>query len=222
MKYSTTIRITIAGALLTISSIIFAPGAHAHAQLLSATPSVDSELAKAPSKVGIVFNEPVRAEVGAVQLMSAAGKVVAKSTKVSTTAAVTLSTPKLTKGRYVLRWKVVSADGHPIVSSYAFAVNTPTPKAPPLKITLKDKIGSVSLTLSGDAVGVRTATIADKPLDGTLEWRHALYGAQQIWTLKDARSSGMLPAAGTWEITARIRVSQFEERVLTGKIVLRA
>lgn len=210
-------------ALVAALLVLAAAPAHAHSQLEAATPAIDAELKLSPRSVSLVFNEPVTVAAKGVQLLDAKGKQIAASGAASS-ATVKFATPKLAPGRYVLRWRVTSADTHIIVASYAFSVNTPTQKAKPAKFTLTDSTGKAIATVDGNGPGLRSVNVAITGLEGTLELKHPLFGAPMLWNLTPAGSSmnatGMIPAAGTWTVTARVRTGQFDERVVVGKLVI--
>lgn len=211
-------------ALVAAMLVLAAAPAYAHSQLESATPAIDAELKLAPRSVSLVFNEAVTVAAKGVQLLDAKGKQIAASGAVSS-ATVKFTTPKLAPGRYVVRWRVTSADAHVIVASYAFSVSTSTPKAKPAKFTLADTTGKVVSTVDGNGPGLRSVNVAVTGLEGTLELKHPLFGAPMLWNLNPSGSSmtatGMIPTAGTWTVTARVRTGQFDERVVVGKLVIR-
>lgn len=99
------------------------PSAWAHAQLLSSHPAEDQLLDAAPSRVELVFNEPVTPLVlklfhpdGRAEELQGAGG----------TATVVVLLPPLSHGTTALSWRVVSADGHPIGGSLLFSVGART------------------------------------------------------------------------------------------------
>jgi methionine-rich copper-binding protein CopC len=199
--------------------------AHAHAQLTTTSPALSSIVKVAPRQISVSFNEPVTVAAGGVQLLNSTGTILSKSAAESGPT-ITMTAPKLRNGRYVVRWRIVSADGHPVTASYSFAVGTPTPAAKPLSGYLSDRTGDITFNLNGNRAGVRTAVVGLKGVEGTLEWKHPKFGAPMVWDLTatgNAMSAvGMIPAAGTWTVTARVRVGEFEERILIGKIEVKA
>jgi methionine-rich copper-binding protein CopC len=213
--------IAIATAVLAFTSVT--TPAYAHSQLETASPAINAELKIAPKSVTLVFNEPVVVAARGVQLLDAKGKQLAASGAVNA-AVVKFTIPKLKAGRYVLRWRVVSADSHVIVASYAFAVATPTKKAKPANVKLTDSNAAVNATFDGNGPGLRNVSVALRGVEGVLELKNPLFGAPMLWTLTSSGETmvakGMLPSAGTWTITARVRVGQFDERVVVGKLVV--
>ncbi len=98
----------------------------AHASLISSEPSDGAMLAHAPARVVLRFNEPVSPL--ALSLIGADGVRNAVEGQ-STGSDVTVDRlPSLANGNYVLSWRVVSDDGHPIAGSILFSVG-PTSEA---------------------------------------------------------------------------------------------
>ncbi len=99
----------------------------AHAQLLAASPADGVLLAAAPPAVELRFNEPVAPL--ATRLVAPDGGAIDLAAQGGTTVTVTL--PALVAdGTYVLSYRVVSADGHPVGGALVFSVGTVTGAAP--------------------------------------------------------------------------------------------
>ncbi len=122
--------------LLLLASALWAPPASAHTRLLEVTPAEGSVLATAPGTVELRFNEPVTVVESAFALYDSAGRhtVDGLPSMVEVTSrdqVVTATLPaELVRGSYLLSWRVVSADGHPIGGATGFAVGEPS--APPV------------------------------------------------------------------------------------------
>ena len=109
--------------LVLLMALAVAPRpALAHAVLLDTEPQADAVLDATPASIQLRFNEPVQPVV--FRLLDAAG-----NTLVDTDAAravdsrVELPTGgDLPEGGYIVTWRVVSADSHPIGGSFRFAV----------------------------------------------------------------------------------------------------
>ena len=122
------------GALSTASILLLlwsgSPAA-AHAQLIGSTPAADEVLDTAPSEVELEFNEEL-IETGSTLLVidsegenRAAGDVVLDGRFVRAEVA-----SDLPDGSYEIRWRVVSADGHPINGRIPFSVGAPGDPVP--------------------------------------------------------------------------------------------
>ena len=99
--------------------------AAAHARLESSVPSSGAELDEAPSEVVLDFSEPVELGLGEVTLSRA------DSTPIEIGHAnqpdgspdmVTAALPALDDGVYVVSYRVISADGHPISGDIVFRI----------------------------------------------------------------------------------------------------
>lgn len=120
-------RLGVLGLATAVLGILLALGtsvgpAHAHAELLGASPEDGSVLGAAPEVVELRFNEPVQLVEGAARLFPGDGTpVVLDARTVDTT--VTVSLPAgLGDGAYTLAYRVVSADGHPVGGAITFRV----------------------------------------------------------------------------------------------------
>lgn len=114
----------LAGLLAGVVAAVLAPApAGAHAVLLGTTPADGQVLAAQPAAVELLFNEPVR--VTAVEVLDAAGMPLDTPARpVDTTVRAELPAG-LAAGTYVVNWRVVSADGHPISGAFTFSVGAP-------------------------------------------------------------------------------------------------
>lgn len=99
--------------------------AHAHAELMHSTPEPNQRLDKSPKELELRFNE----NVGPVffKVLDQAGKAVGDAAPIRADGN-SIHLPlrsALTKGTYVVTYRVISADTHPSGGSYAFAVGEP-------------------------------------------------------------------------------------------------
>ncbi|MCU1377213.1 MAG: copper resistance protein CopC [Acidimicrobiales bacterium] len=96
--------------------VALAAPASAHAQLVSTSPAAGAVLDSAPSTATVRFNEGVQVKPDGLQLHDAAGRRVdgAKVSSLDGGRTLRLPLPALGKGGYVLTWRVVSDDGHPV------------------------------------------------------------------------------------------------------------
>ena len=120
----------IGGALLLMTA---APVAFAHAQLLRATPADGAVLATPPEQIELEFSESVRLVDDAVRLFLTDSPTTTPVTldAVVRDGLVTAPLPGgLPDGVYVLDYRVVSADGHPVSGAIGFRVGTGDPPTP--------------------------------------------------------------------------------------------
>jgi copper transport protein len=104
--------------------------AFAHASLVASDPANDAVLARAPTQLTLTFNEPVEpvnvriVGVGGVSLVSGIARDGAR---------LVFHPPQtLQDGAYVVSWRVISADGHPVGGALTFFVGNKTTAAPEL------------------------------------------------------------------------------------------
>ena len=104
--------------------------AHAHSTLLEMEPAEDVVTQEPPSEITLRFNEPVEHDLALVTVYDwnadpvFTGNPDNNDTERSPSLEFTL--PELEEGTYTVKWNVVSADGHPVDGSYAFAVGEAT------------------------------------------------------------------------------------------------
>ncbi|MEO8837874.1 MAG: CopD family protein [Herbaspirillum sp.] len=98
-----------------------ASSAYAHASLLETQPSDGAVLNQAPAIVVLRFNEPVAPLV--FKLVFPNASILVLKQVISTADGIKLSLPhSIAHGSYLLSWRVVSADGHPVGGTIAYAV----------------------------------------------------------------------------------------------------
>ena len=96
--------------------------ASAHATLISTDPDEGEVLTTAPDEVTFTFDEPVTLAADGVQVFDATGAPVASESSGRDTVITTDLPDVLDDGTYVVVWRAVSADGHPIAGSLSFSV----------------------------------------------------------------------------------------------------
>lgn len=119
-------RLVLAAALALVVSVLLAGPASAHATLISSDPTEGSVLATAPSEVIFTFDEPVRSTTGSVRLFDAAGTELDSEAKTLDTRLVVDLPGDLGEGTFIVAWRVVSSDGHPIGGALTFSIGTPS------------------------------------------------------------------------------------------------
>jgi methionine-rich copper-binding protein CopC len=95
--------------------------AHAHAHLVKASPAANS-VGPAPRALNLRFNETLEPRYSGASVMTAGGKTVAASARVSAKAMDVTPKAPLARGSYMVMWHVVSADGHRMKGQYNFTV----------------------------------------------------------------------------------------------------
>jgi copper transport protein len=143
-----------------------APGAHA--TLVSSEPAANSRLTASPSRIRLVFSEPVEGHLARVTLVPASGQPRRLSADADPrdVNAVIAIIDSISPGGYRVNWRVVSADGHPVDGTFTF--------------TLAD---SALGTTGGPPVPEPPAVEPDPGPQATMEddtWGPSLYGAPLI------------------------------------------
>ena len=101
--------------------------AAAHASLISIDPADGARLDESPDHVTLTFTEPVSAELGGVRVLDATGATVHQGAARANGAEVQIDLePNLPDGTYVVSYRVVSADGHPVRGGSVFGVGEAT------------------------------------------------------------------------------------------------
>lgn len=104
--------------------------AAAHATLVGTDPAAGSVLPTAPERASLRFDEPVSLPANGVQFFDAAGTRL-PVTASTLDAVVTVELPTGLDGTYILAWRVVSDDGHPVAGSLTFSVGRASPQVNP-------------------------------------------------------------------------------------------
>jgi copper transport protein len=117
----------VAGVVLGAAALLAllpAGPAHAHAVLQDATPSDRSVLDEPPDEVLLRFNEPVDLPTGGLRVFDTdANRVDTGTLDLGDRASVGVGLPgDLPDGGYVVTWRVISADSHPISGVLTFTV----------------------------------------------------------------------------------------------------
>src|SRR5262250_1074053 len=107
--------------LVLLATLAPAAEAFAHASLIRSEPTDRAVVAQAPSILVLTFNEPVSPLV--VRLVRPTGEATELKDVVANDARLTIPLPQgLTVGTYLLSWRVISADGHPVGGALTFSV----------------------------------------------------------------------------------------------------
>ena len=114
------------GLLAAVFGLLLASPASAHAELVASTPSNGARLDQAPTRVEMRFTEAVNLIPGGIRLVDDTGASVRTPEPVVAGHTVTWRMPTdLSQGSYVVSWRVVSSDGHPVAGAFSFGIGTP-------------------------------------------------------------------------------------------------
>jgi copper transport protein len=117
-------RALVVAALAALALVAAWPAAPAgaHAELVSTNPADGASLDAAPATVELSFSEDVSATLGGVRVLDRAGERVDRGSVEDRGDVVTVGIEDLADGAYIVAWRVVSADSHPIHGSFTFTV----------------------------------------------------------------------------------------------------
>ena len=124
----------LAGLLGLLAIVVPAAPAAAHAVLVGTDPADGAVLAAAPSEVRLTFNEPVAVRPGGVRLLDAAGDEISTDSRSVDTTVVLAVPPDLPDDTYIVSFRVISADSHPVTGGFSFTVGTPGTAAVPVPL----------------------------------------------------------------------------------------
>jgi copper transport protein len=105
--------------------------ADAHATLLASEPAAGVTLSASPSRIRLLFSEPLEPTLATISIVDRTGKSTALTVSGDPHDVHAVVAPVQLNGTGEFRvvWHVISADGHPVGGSYLFAVGAPS--APP-------------------------------------------------------------------------------------------
>ena len=143
--------------VLLVSLFIVAP-ASAHTSLVSSVPLSGAVLNEVPAEVRIKFNEDLLLvddkNPNRIEVINGVGQVVSGMSVVEGPVIFTaLDLSFEPSGEYLVKYRVVSADGHPIEGEYQFTIAAPEVISAPVEESKEDegivRIIWVLLALSG-------------------------------------------------------------------------
>jgi copper transport protein len=118
-------RGTVAALAALAALLLLSEQAAAHAELQGTEPSSGQQLRTAPERLVLHFTEPVELRQAQVRVLSSSGRTVTGGRPdpvAGDPRAASLDLPALDDGGYVVSWRIVSADTHPIQGAFTFRV----------------------------------------------------------------------------------------------------
>jgi copper transport protein len=111
-------------AAIAFAIITTAGPAWAHAQLEGTSPSNNSTVPRSPREVSATFGEPVEISLGSIKVYNSLGQLIDTGAPhhAGNSHIVAVSVPHLGDGGYVVTWRVISADSHPVHGAFTFHV----------------------------------------------------------------------------------------------------
>ena len=114
-------------AFALLAALVPAGTASAHAELVATDPADGAIVDEAPEALTMQFTEPVSLRPDGVRVLDAKGERVDAGDASASGSDVTVPLDgTVPDGTYVVAWRAVSADGHPIRGSYTFSVGEET------------------------------------------------------------------------------------------------
>ncbi|MDP2483282.1 MAG: copper resistance protein CopC [Candidatus Palauibacterales bacterium] len=111
----------LAGLVTAITGLAWAS---VHTRLESSVPSADEVLSTPPERFELRFSEPVNVALSEFLLISPAGDSMAVALDAEGDDRILVGdVPLLENGRYGVRWRTVSADGHPVSGEFGFTLS---------------------------------------------------------------------------------------------------
>jgi len=125
-------RVSLIAVLTALAAVVFAGPAAAHDVLLSSDPADGSTVQTAPPSVTLTFDQPVQNFEPVVTVTGPDGQSYQSGSPTVDSTVVTNAVGPLTAaGEYLIAYRVVSADGHPVVGEVKFQfTGAPAPAAP--------------------------------------------------------------------------------------------
>ena len=115
----------VAGAVAAVALLLVPARADAHAELVSTEPAASQQLETPPDLVVLHFTESVDMTDETIDVLDATGTRIEAGEPEHPDgdgAAVAASLPDLDDGAYVVAWRVVSSDSHPVSGAFTFRV----------------------------------------------------------------------------------------------------
>jgi len=114
---------------LAIALVLLGLGidAWAHAKLVRSNPAARAVVSRAPTQIELWFSEKLERAYSSVELRDGLGAVIhpEKATTAPTNPKqIVVKLPPLPDGQYLVKYRVLSVDGHVVESQFHFTVDT--------------------------------------------------------------------------------------------------
>lgn len=125
-------RRCLAAAILGLLMALLTPAspASAHAVLQRTEPAAASVLPQAPAQVTLAFSESVQLLNDKIQILGPDGSRADQGQPLVVSSSITIGLNSQAQGTYLVSYRVVSADSHPIAGSFSFSVGAPSTSPP--------------------------------------------------------------------------------------------
>jgi copper transport protein len=131
-------QLVLAVVLATGVALALPAGASAHAYLIRTVPAASVVLDSPPATVQLTFDEAVEPRLALISVTNAEGQQetagpAARSSANPDTLVVPLR-PRLSEGWYLIYWRAISIDGHPVSGAFTYAIGPNPGPAPQFRI----------------------------------------------------------------------------------------
>jgi len=119
------VKLVVVGAVMAMMACVPVAPALAHSMLVKAEPPRRAVLAKTPAQVRLWFNEELEGEYASLIVFDAEKHPVTEikpQLAPDDPKSIVLPLPELTPGKYSVKFRVLSVDGHVVESSFDFTV----------------------------------------------------------------------------------------------------
>ncbi len=123
------VAVVVGAAAAVLLAILASGPAAAHAVLVGTDPQDGTVLDAPPDALTLTFNEPVQVVPGGTTVLAADGTPVDVDVAAVDDALVVTPGTTLGDGTYVVSWRVVSLDTHPVAGAFTFSVGAPSTTA---------------------------------------------------------------------------------------------
>ncbi|MFD2764430.1 copper resistance CopC/CopD family protein [Micromonospora eburnea] len=120
---------TVAGLLVTLVALLLAPAtpASAHAVLASTSPTASAVVPNAPAEVVLTFSEGVRKVPDKIRVIAPDGSRADRGEPTFNGTVVTIPVDSSgARGTYLVSYRVISADSHPVSGAFTYSVGAPS------------------------------------------------------------------------------------------------
>ncbi|MEW2376006.1 copper resistance protein CopC [Micromonospora sp. NPDC047812] len=117
------------GLLVTVVALLIAPAspASAHAVLVSSSPIASAVVSNGPAEVVLTFSESVRKVPGKIRVIAPDGSRADRGEPTFEGTVVTVPVdPAGARGTYLVSYRVISADSHPVSGAFTYSVGAPS------------------------------------------------------------------------------------------------
>ncbi len=119
------LKLVVVGVVMAMAMCLHVTPVLAHAALVKTEPPRRAVLAKAPSQVQLWFNEEIESAYASLIVLDISKNPVTEvkpQLASDNQKSIVLPLPELTPGKYSVKFRVLSLDGHVIQSSFDFTV----------------------------------------------------------------------------------------------------